>query len=83
VVFAPPYDDNDLPIDPVTGFEDSGRVVCGRNATDEERKTFKETGTMPVPYAVARKSHFEVCERIDRWLAGEATLPESDMLPGS
>ena len=76
VVFAGPYDEHGLPVEPLTGFEEGpGHFVCGRAANDAERKHYKKHGNLDglVPWAIVRNSHFATCTRWDRWLSGEVT----------
>lgn len=76
IVFAGPYDEHDLPVEPLTGFEEgSGRFVCGRAANDDERKHYRKHGNLDglVPWTIARNSHFTTCTRWDLWLSGAVT----------
>lgn len=76
VVFAGPYDEHDLPVEPLTGWEEgTGRFVCGRAANDDERKHYRKHGNLDgvVPWTIIRGSHFTKCTRWDLWLSGAVT----------
>lgn len=72
-----------LPEDQVVkGIEvGTGKYVCGRCVNNREKLYFKTNKTLDglVSWCMARVSHFETCERWDRWLSGEAKYP--DVIP--
>lgn len=87
VIFTYREDENGLPLDeekPIVLFtERTGRLVIGREAWAPEIRRFKNSGNPGRPFTIGREAHLDKCERLDRWVSGEAVPPSIDMLGGS
>jgi len=60
--------------------EHTGELVWGRAATKAEGRRFAKSGNPGVPFVIGRQGHWMTCERLDRYVSGEARVRERETL---
>jgi hypothetical protein len=78
-IFDGPYDDNGLPVEGITGFDEAtGRMIIGRAATKKESKAFAKSKRTGKPFTIGLVGHWSTgdCPMLSEYLQGEVSVPE-------